>query len=72
MENFNEHYHLQTIKNESKIYTAAGAGKKPFIAAYDIANVAKHALLAKQSYNTDYILTGGEALSYDDVSHLFQ
>lgn len=70
MENFKEGYHLHTIKHENRIYSAAQNGKVAFISAFDIANVATHALLDddKRKLNKDYIITGREALDYDEVS----
>lgn len=70
MENFKEGYHLHTIKHENRIYSAAQDGKVAFISAFDIANVATHALLDddKRKLNKDYIITGREALDYDEVS----
>lgn len=71
MENFKEGYHLHTIKHENRIYSAAQDGKVAFISAFDIANVATHALLDddKRKLNKDYIITGREALDYDEVSY---
>lgn len=71
MENFKEGYHLHTIKHENRIYSAAQDGKVAFISAFDIANVATHALLDddKRKLNKDYIITGREALDYDEVSN---
>lgn len=71
MENFLEGHHLATITKEDKIYSATQDGSKPFISAFDIANVAKVALIDEKSHNTDYIVTGNESLTYDDVSVVF-
>ncbi|GIZ47239.1 hypothetical protein CKM354_001033600 [Cercospora kikuchii] len=68
MENFLEGHHLATITKEDKIYSATQDGSKPFISAFDIANVAKVALIDEKSHNTDYIVTGNESLTYDDVA----
>lgn len=68
MENFLEGHHLATITKESKIYSATQNGSKPFIAAFDIANVVKVALIDDKPHNTDYVVTGNESLTYDDVS----
>lgn len=67
-ENFAETYHKASITSEGKIYTAAGDGRKPFISARDIAAVAYRALIDEKSHDTDHLITGGESLSYDDVS----
>ncbi|PIA92115.1 Festuclavine dehydrogenase [Cercospora beticola] len=68
MENFLEGHHLATITKESKIYSATQNGSKPFIAASDIANVVKVALIDDKPHNTDYVVTGNESLTYDDVA----
>lgn len=70
MQNFSEAQHLRTIRDEGKIYTAAGDGRVPFIDADDIAAAAEAALLAPESYNHDFVLTGPETLSYDDAARL--
>ncbi|KAF2171045.1 hypothetical protein M409DRAFT_64025 [Zasmidium cellare ATCC 36951] len=71
MENFLESYHLESIKSESKIYTCAGDGKKPFISAKDIAATGRQTLIDEKPHNTDHIITGGESLSYDEVAAIF-
>ncbi|PPJ60360.1 hypothetical protein CBER1_11378 [Cercospora berteroae] len=68
MENFLEGHHLATITNEDKIYSATQNGSKPFISAFDIANVAKVALIDNKSHNIDYVVTGNETLTYDEVA----
>lgn len=68
MQNFSEQQHLATIRDESAIYSATGAGKVGFIDVGDIADSAVEALLTKRSWNTDFILTGPEALSYADIA----
>lgn len=67
LENFTEPYHEITIRDENKIYTACGDGKKPYISARDIAAVAHRVLIDQEPHNTDYILTGPESLTYDQV-----
>lgn len=66
-ENFIDGYHLASIKNEGKIYTGAGDGRKPFIAAQDIAQVARCALIDENPHNKDHYITGPESLTYDEV-----
>ncbi len=66
-ENFGERWHLATIQDEGKIYTACGEGKFPFISAMDIAAVAFRALTDEKTHNTDYLLEGAELLSHDQV-----
>lgn len=68
MQNFSEQQHLATIRDESAIYSATGTGKVGFIDVGDIADAAVEALLAKRSWNRDFILTGPEALSYADIA----
>ncbi|KAI1214328.1 putative ergot alkaloid A [Annulohypoxylon truncatum] len=70
MENFSDAHELQTIsiKNESKIYSATGDGKIPFVSADDIARVAFRALTDQTSRNTDHIILGPELLTYDNVA----
>jgi len=68
MQNFSQQQHLATIKQENAIYTATASGKVGFIDAQDIANVAVAALCAEPAWNSDFILTGPQALSYSDVA----
>lgn len=68
MQNFSEGPHRATIMAEGRIYTAAGDGRVGFIDAEDIARVAAAALSAARAPNTDAVLTGPEALSYDDAA----
>jgi uncharacterized protein YbjT (DUF2867 family) len=53
-----------------RVVTAAGNGRLPFVDAGDIAGVAVRALLDERSHDTDHVITGPEALSYDDVCAL--
>ncbi len=68
MENFTEGPHAETIRSERKIYSASGTGRVPFISADDIAAAAVAALTMADVPNTDFVLTGSEPLSYDDVA----
>lgn len=70
MQNFSEHQHVATIRDEGRIYSATGDGRVPFIDAGDIASVAVEALVASGFSNGDLVLTGPEALSYDDVARM--
>ncbi|RFU74760.1 agroclavine dehydrogenase [Trichoderma arundinaceum] len=72
MENFSHPGELQhsALQNESKIYSAAGDGKIPFISTHDVARVAFLALTNEKSYNTDYVLLGPELLTYDGVASI--
>ncbi|WP_017574611.1 Rossmann-fold NAD(P)-binding domain-containing protein [Nocardiopsis kunsanensis] len=51
-----------------KIVSATGTGRVAFVAADDIADVAVAALIDPVPHNTDHIITGPEALSYDEVA----
>jgi len=62
------HLHAQSIRTSATITTATGNGRVGFVDAHDIARVAVEALLSPTPLNTDLILTGPEALSYDDVA----
>ncbi|MGX9254049.1 ergot alkaloid biosynthesis protein [Pantoea ananatis] len=70
MQNFSEQNHQKTIREEGRIYSATGTGRVSFIDAEDIARSAVAALLAPQAPNTDFILTGPQTLSYDDVANI--
>lgn len=69
MQNFTgTHVHAQSIREKGIILTATGAGRVGFVDAEDIAAVAVRALTDAKAPNTDLVLTGPEALSYDDVA----
>jgi ergot alkaloid biosynthesis protein len=68
MENFSEGPHCTTIRDERAIYTATGHGRVPFISARDIARAGAAALTAKDAPNSDFVLTGPDLLSYDEVA----
>lgn len=71
MQNFSHGQHLAPILEDSAIYTATQNGRIGFIDAEDIANCAAVLLTMPEIENTDYILTGPEAISYDDVAEIF-
>ncbi len=62
------HPHAQSIRADSVIRTATGSGRVGFVDAGDIARVGVEALLSPSAPNADLILTGPEALSYDQVA----
>jgi uncharacterized protein YbjT (DUF2867 family) len=62
------HVHAQSIRDEGTIRTATGSGRVGFVDAEDIAAVAVRALTDERAPGTDLVLTGPEALSYDDVA----
>ncbi len=71
MQNFVEnHYHAASIKKDGVIVTATGDGRVGFIDVEDIADVGMRALLDEQAHNTDYILTGPQALSYAEAANI--
>lgn len=70
MQNFSEGPHAATIRDEGVIYSATGTGRVGFIDAEDIAAAAAACLTAPAPLNGDVVLTGPEALSYDDVAAL--
>jgi uncharacterized protein YbjT (DUF2867 family) len=71
MQNFTgDHAHARSIREHGEILTAAGDGRVGFVDADDIAAVAAHALTDERSPGTGLVLTGPEALSYDDVAAL--
>jgi uncharacterized protein YbjT (DUF2867 family) len=62
------HPHAQSLRADSVIRTATGGGRVGFVDAGDIARVGVEALLSPSAPNADLILTGPEALSYDEVA----
>ncbi|KAK4105395.1 NAD(P)-binding protein [Parathielavia hyrcaniae] len=60
--------HVKSIKEESKIYSATGEGKIPWVSADDIAAVAVRALTNEVPPNTEYLVLGPELLSYDETA----
>ncbi|GAA3209029.1 hypothetical protein GCM10020256_05990 [Streptomyces thermocoprophilus] len=69
MQNFTgDHTHARSIRDEGVIRSATGDGRVAFVDADDIAAVALHALTDPRSPDTDLILTGPEALGYDDIA----
>ena len=70
MQNFSEHQHLRTVREDSAIFSATGNGRVGFVDANDIARVAVEALVTSKLIGRDLVLTGPEALRYDDVATL--
>ncbi|CAM5486872.1 MULTISPECIES: NmrA family NAD(P)-binding protein [Streptomyces] len=69
MQNFTgDHLHARSIRTGGVIATATGDGRVGFVDADDIAAVAARALTDRTAPNTDLVLTGPEALSYDAVA----
>jgi uncharacterized protein YbjT (DUF2867 family) len=68
MQNFaGDHLVAQGVR-DGEIVTATGRGRVAFIDADDIAAVAAHALTDPVAHNTEHILTGPQALTYDDAA----
>ena len=67
MQNFSEGPHARTIRDEDAIYSATGSARVGFIDADDIAAAAVACLTSAAPLNDDVILTGPEALSYEDT-----
>lgn len=63
-------FHAKTIAAERKIVSATGAGRVPFVDAEDIAAVAVRALTDEIPHQTAHVITGPEALSYDEVARI--
>ncbi|MEU3063828.1 NmrA family NAD(P)-binding protein [Streptomyces subrutilus] len=69
MQNFTgAHQHADGIRAEGLITTATGRGRVGFVDADDIAAVAARALTDAAAHDRDWIVTGPQALSYDDVA----
>ncbi|MEU6865889.1 NAD(P)H-binding protein [Streptomyces sp. NPDC046876] len=69
MQNFTGgHVHAHSIRTDGVIVTATGTGRVGFVDAEDIAAVAVRALTDVRAPNTDLVLTGPEALGYDDIA----
>jgi uncharacterized protein YbjT (DUF2867 family) len=68
MQNFSEGPFYGSILDEDTIYSNTGTGRVGFIDAHDIATAARCALLAPVAANTDFVLTGDEAISFDQVA----
>lgn len=69
MQNFIDprHHHARGLL-DGRLVTATGEGRVGFVDARDIADVAAHALVDAEPHDTAHVLTGPEALDYDDVA----
>ncbi len=67
MQNFTTQ-HRFTILNEGCVYSATQSGRVPFIDAADIAAVAVRALTDPALTSGELILTGPDAISYDEAA----
>ena len=69
MQNFIDlrHHHARGLL-DGQLVTATGDGRVGFVDARDIADVAAHALLDAEPHDTAHVITGPEALGYDDIA----
>ncbi|MFJ4540598.1 NmrA family NAD(P)-binding protein [Streptomyces tibetensis] len=63
-----DHEHARSIREEGTIRTATGHGRVAFVDADDISAVAAHALTADGDAGGDLVVTGPQALSYDEAA----
>lgn len=70
MQNFAEGSHLATVRGEDAIFSNDEDGRVPFISADDIARAAFALLTRPAGQNREVLVTGEEALSYDQVAGL--
>ncbi len=70
MQNFSDGPHAHTVREENAIYSATGTARVGFIDAEDIAAAAVACLTSATPLNDDRILTGPEALSYEDTARI--
>lgn len=59
-----------SIRDDGRIYSAAEDGRIPFVDTRDIAAVAATVLTGADHEGQRYVLTGPEAISYDDVAEI--
>lgn len=70
MENLTDGRHAVEMRERSVFETAAGSGAVGFIAARDVAACAVALLERPEPANRDFILTGPQALTYDELAEL--
>ncbi|MER8185906.1 NAD(P)H-binding protein [Kitasatospora sp. NPDC094015] len=71
MQNFTgAHPHARSIRVEGVVRTATGSGRVGFVDAEDIAAVAVRALTDGAAPDHDLVLTGPQALAYDDIARI--
>ncbi|WP_306366238.1 NAD-dependent epimerase/dehydratase family protein [Nocardiopsis sp. CC223A] len=72
MQNFTgDHPHAAGFRERGAIATATGGGRVGFVDVRDIAAVAAHALTDAEPIEREPVLTGPEALSYDEVAAIY-
>lgn len=71
MQNFSEQaFYVDPLKRSSKVSTATGEGKLPWVDTGDIANVAMWALTTPEAPNRELIVVGPELLTYGDCAEI--
>ncbi|MDH2430576.1 NAD(P)H-binding protein [Sphaerisporangium sp. TRM90804] len=71
MQNFvGDHPLAHGIRATGEIVTATGTGRVAFVDPDDIAAVAAHALLDAVPHDAEHLITGPQALGYDDAAAL--
>ncbi|MER7344160.1 NAD(P)H-binding protein [Streptomyces aurantiacus] len=69
MQNFtDDRSHAAGIRADGTLTTATGTGRVPFVDADDIAAVGAHTLTSAPAPEHDLIITGPQALTYDEVA----
>ncbi len=61
--------HLGSIKGQNSIYESMGTAKIPMIDTRDVAQASFDCLIRNNLNNNTYVITGPEAISYDDVAN---
>lgn len=62
------HTHGASLRRDGTLVTAAGPGRVGFVDAEDIAAVGVRALADEEAHDTAHVITGPQALSYDDLA----
>ena len=69
MQNFERgHYMAEDVRTRSRVVTSTGQGRVAFVDTADIAAVAVRALVDPEPHQGEHLITGPQALSYDDVA----
>lgn len=73
MQNFERRgsYLADDLVGRGALSTSTGDGRVAFVDAADIAAVALRALVDPESHQADHVITGPQALSYDEVADIF-
>lgn len=62
------HHHAGSLQRDGALVTATGQGRVGFVDAGDIAAVGVRALADATPHDTGHVITGPQALSYDDLA----